>query len=152
MNPLKIIILRGVSGAGKSTFARQLHGTVVSADDYFMRQGRYEFNPRELPAAHAKCMRDFIDLCQGVEEARRNMVIVDNTNTTVMEVAPYVAVGQAYGHDVEIITIEADVERAAARNVHGVPTNAVRQMAQRLVDSANQFPPWWKHRVVQNEG
>jgi hypothetical protein len=79
------------------------------------------------------------------------MVIVDNTNTTIMEVSPYVAVGQAYGHDVEIITVEADVEIAAARNVHGVPANAVRQMARRLEESAQQFPPWWKHRVVRND-
>lgn len=149
MRRLTVIILRGISGAGKSTFANELGGDIVSADHWFMRSGKYKFDPRELPDAHAACLREFIDICQS-GDARNNVVIVDNTNTTVMEVAPYVAVGQAYGHNVEIITIAADVTAAAARNIHNVPASAVQQMARRLEDSARQFPPWWKHRVIYN--
>ena len=44
----EIILLRGVSATGKSTLAKQLvgNGVILSTDDYFMKDGMYDFgNP-----------------------------------------------------------------------------------------------------------
>lgn len=55
---MKIYFLRGVSGSGKSTEAMRLANNnkdvICSADDYFMKDGEYIFNPSLLAAAHGE--------------------------------------------------------------------------------------------------
>lgn len=73
-------------------------------------------------------------------------VVVDNTNTTVAEIAPYAALALAYGHELEIVTLDCDPAIGAKRNTHGVPLAACNAMHLRLAD--RQLPPWWNHRVI----
>lgn len=55
---MRVTILRGLPGAGKSTWT-QSHcpgAVVISADDFFVgRDGLYRFNPGRIFAAHAAC-------------------------------------------------------------------------------------------------
>lgn len=141
-------ILRGISGSGKSTFANTFNNpiehVVCSADNYFTDRntGVYNFNPSKLPAAHAACFRDAVEACQS-DEIR--IVIIDNTSTTVAEIAPYHALGVAYGFKVQIITITCPPEICASRNTHGVPLATCQRMAARLEAETPIFPPWWAH-------
>ena len=50
----EIILLRGVSATGKSTLAKQLvgNGVILSTDDYFMKDGMYDFDPTKLGIHH----------------------------------------------------------------------------------------------------
>ena len=47
-----LIILRGVPGCGKSTVAEVLSNNgkypVCTADDFFMKDGEYKWNPKQL--------------------------------------------------------------------------------------------------------
>lgn len=140
------IILRGVPGSGKSTWARLAYPDAAkfSADDYFMQNGQYVFDPSKLGEAHATCLRGFIDWAQ---RPTSEVAIVDNTSTTIAEVSPYASIALAYGHDIEIITFLCDPTVAAARNVHGVPPAAIVGMDKRLRDSVGQLMPWWPHRI-----
>jgi energy-coupling factor transporter ATP-binding protein EcfA2 len=136
---MKVTILCGISGSGKSTLAKSLGGVVCSADDYFTLYGKYDFNPSKLPEAHAWCLRKFVSAVQlGLSD-----VVVDNTNTTVAEVAPYAALALAYGHELLIKIILCNVDVAAARNVHGVPRAGIFKMAERIQGLAVSLPPWW---------
>lgn len=90
-------ILSGISGSGKSTYARRHRGVIVSADDYFVRDGAYRFNPARLSSAHATCFARYL----GALDDGHPLVIVDNTNTTAVEIAPYVLAAQAKGYDHE---------------------------------------------------
>jgi predicted kinase len=139
----KVIILSGISGSGKSTYIASRPAVVVSADHYFTGvDGAYNFDPTKLGEAHGACFREFIELVR----LGSTDVVVDNTNTSVAEVAPYVLAAQAYGWDVEILTLmcesEDDVRECAGRNTHGVPFQVVmvqhRQLQERIL------PPWWK--------
>jgi predicted kinase len=152
----KVVILRGVSGSGKSTWAKAQaakvrRSLVVSADDYFLkpeRNGtlRYTFDFSRLTDAHDACLRHFADaMATGVP-----LVIVDNTNTTVAELAPYVALALAYGYDTELRTFTTPFEVAAARNVHGVSVSACEQQANRMRYAI--IPPFWSRvRFVEGD-
>ena len=143
---MRVEILSGVSGSGKSTYAwsrtKEIPKSgVVSADLYFCFNGEYNFDPKKLSEAHGWCFRKFI------EELRRNphgldLVIVDNTNTTEAEIAPYVLGAQAYEAEVEIITFFCEPEIAHKRNVHGVSLESVMKQYERF--KKRNFPPWWK--------
>ena len=143
MDKPSLTIIRGVSGSGKTRVAKNAtNGVICSADDYFMVDGEYRFDPTKLGEAHGACFRKAIDLLQkGVD------VVIDNTNTSVAETAPYVAMGQAYAGRVRIIRIECDPEVAHARNRHGVPLGAVRAMAKRLAEEP--LPPFFPKEEVR---
>ena len=143
-----VCVLRGIPGAGKSRWVRQnMPGAcVVSADDYFVGQdGVYRFNPGDIAHAHGRCFRLFIEALQRGD----SQVVVDNTATSIAEIAPYILGSQAYGYDAEIITLRCDPAVAASRNVHGVPVSAVHKMAEALEAGNLALMPWWQHRVVE---
>jgi predicted ABC-type ATPase len=153
---MKVIILSGVSGSGKTTYIEdQIHIEdlrsygIVSADHYFMRGDGYHFDASKLSEAHAECFRQFIDnLRMGVET-----VFVDNTNCSNEEIAPYYLGAQAFGYEVEIITLDvrlsigsAHVENFAKHNLHGVDANAIWQQMCKL--SGRKLLPWWTNTTI----
>lgn len=137
----RVWIYCGVSGAGKSSFIEGAHpdAEAFSADHFFMVDGEYRFDASKLGEAHAACLRNFTEAIQDGSVA----VVVDNTNTTIAEIAPYAALAQAYGYELQIVTIYCDPEVAHARNTHGVPLAAVQAMSERL--NKREIPPWWPH-------
>lgn len=138
----KVIIMRGIPGSGKSRYvAKKLPGAWVhSADNHFMRADdngdvHYRFDPSELSAAHDACFRDFRWSC----EARRDEIVVDNTNTRLFEMSPYVMLARSYGYALRIVHVVGNPEECARRNVHGVPLAAIKRMA----DNFEPALPFW---------
>jgi len=156
-------ILSGVSGAGKSTFIQAQSWSdscvIHSADYFFSKDGPYSFDPSKLNEAHGECLRGFVN---GVRsgDARKRFIespegqalqgsgfnssvveVVDNTNLSVEEIAPYYALAKAYGYEVELITLLIDPEIAAHRNVHGVSERVIERMQTKL--RARTIPPFW---------
>lgn len=134
---MKVVIMQGVSGSGKSTIAEQLmvacyDARCVSADLYFMQDGEYKFDQSLLGEAHKTCLRNFLETVTADPSELPELLIVDNTNTQLWEMAPYIHAAAAYGHEVEVIRCVCPVEKAAGRNLHGVPEKAVQGMADRL--------------------
>lgn len=144
-------ILRGISGAGKSTKATALaddlrpgeSAAICSADRFFMRDGVYHFDASQLGAAHGACMRDAIHACS----LAVSVVVIDNTNITAVEVAPYALLAQAYGYECEVITLAADPFAAAKRAVHGLDAHRILRMADQLDEETPRLAPWWTQRV-----
>ena len=137
---MKVVLLRGVSGSGKSTYTRKNYknSIVCSADHFFTINGQYTFNPSKLGEAHQACIKKFVLRCTN-EDFNDDTLIVDNTNLTVAEIAPYVQVALAFGHQVEIIRLVCMVAEAAKRNTHGVPFKSVEAMAHRF----ENLPVYW---------
>jgi ABC-type oligopeptide transport system ATPase subunit len=171
----RVKILSGASGCGKSTLARELLAAhspegeypysviCLSADQFFMVGDEYKYEHAKIGEAHAKCFRNFLDAIGGNPHYSTNLVVVDNTNTTVAEIAPYVLAASAFGYEHEIITIvhpndykhrdhDRDwiyAQQCAARNVHGVNVHAILAQVKRI--EKRELPKHWKHRVALAE-
>ena len=164
---MRLIILRGIPGSGKTTFTKKAlpkADLIASADDGMMEGEKYVFHPAKLPAAHGACLRKVVEALQaGAAQkvlakaaategitlpASEAVIIVDNTSTSVAEIAPYVAVGQAYGAEVVIMTLRIDPAIAGPRNVDGVPQAGVDRMAAALDEGTKGMMPWWDHEVL----
>ena len=150
-----LTILSGLSGSGKSTYTQHCCGgsSVFSADQFFMVDGEYRFDVSKLSQAHGACFKGTIAALQsGVPH-----VVVDNTNTTSEEIAPYVLAAQAFGYEVEIVTLVAPkgmtegdyIAACAERNAHNVPAAGIAGQAQRI--ASRKLMPWWKSDTVESQ-
>lgn len=130
-------IIRGISGSGKSTYARIIVDKnadcdICSADDFFMEDGEYKFNPSLIAQAHARCMERFIKMLDGEVD----QIIVDNTNTRYWEFKNYIHVAHLAGYAVHVHQMSTpeykDALKCIERNVHGVPTEIALEMWSRF--------------------
>lgn len=145
---MKLVVLMAVSGAGKDYFIEHnmpQANWMASADNFFMQGDRYVFDASKLGEAHGACFREVIDALQRGSE----LIVVNNTNTSVAEIAPYMAAAQAYGAEANIICLRIDPKIAAARNTHGTPLATIEKMAERLERTLKELPPWWDKEVLQ---
>ena len=143
----KVVIMQGLPGSGKSTLAelesRRLLAmdlgltAIVSADHHFIVDGEYRFDPSQLGLAHAKCMRTFLSHLISGDVSH---IIVDNTNITRDQIAPYYLAARAYGVEVEILRVKLDMSEAYLRNTHNVPWETMQRMAMNMEDP----PPYWE--------
>lgn len=150
-----LTILSGLSGSGKSTYIKHCCGSAVvcSADNYFMSDGEYRFDVSKLSQAHGACFKGTIDALQKGEDH----VVIDNTNTSNEEIAPYVLAAQAFGYEVEIVTLVAPkgmtegdyIAACAERNAHNVPAAGIAGQAQRI--ASRRLMPWWKSETVESQ-
>jgi tRNA uridine 5-carbamoylmethylation protein Kti12 len=148
-----VVILSGVSGSGKSRLAKSLAeqvkpSVIVSADDHFTgSDGQYRFDQTQLSEAHGACFRTYIEALRSDVE----LVIVDNTNTTEGEIAPYILASQAYHYDARIFTLmcycDIDIRICAERNTHSVPLGLVCNQAERIWK--RNLPGRWAHVIIE---
>ena len=146
---MNVIIMSGVSGSGKSTVANTLgmespgSFKVVSADNFFMLNGEYVFRAGLIGHAHADCFREFVYAMQD----KVKTVIVDNTNTTEAEIAPYVLGAAAFDYACEIHSIlvvgDVDLQKCVVRNAHKVPAGSIIAQQDRMLK--RRLPRYWKH-------
>lgn len=131
-----LYLIRGVSGAGKSTFAKKIVGhdfLVCEADKYFINKetGEYKFDASKIKDAHKFCqdtvetyMKDSLVNNQFYRE-----IAVSNTFTQEWEMESYFKLAKEYGYTVFSIVME---NRHGGTNVHNVPEDKIEQMKNRF--------------------
>lgn len=133
-------IMRGLPGSGKSTLAQSLASVrewessfIASADNYFMTEAGYVWEPRLIGEAHAWCRGLAEGFCTAA--CHGDKIVIDNTNIHVADFASYLAIAAKTGFDVEIIEPDNawswDVFECYKRNVHGVPLATIKRMKER---------------------
>ena len=102
---------------------------LFEADQYFVTDGEYKFDPSKLGDAHAECQ----------QKTRQCLVdggscIVANTFTQRWEMEVYLQMADDLGINVNIVDLfdgDCSDEELAARNVHGVSLQAIQVMRKR---------------------
>ena len=122
-----LILLRGVSGAGKSTIAPMFKNAVlVSTDDFFLDEyGDYIFDANSLIINHQKCQLAVDMMMQDNEE----LIVVHNTFTKDWEMSHYFDLARKYGYAVHTMIVE---NRHGSKNVHDVPQDAIKAQVERF--------------------
>jgi len=126
-----LILLRGVSGAGKSTVAELfIDATIISTDDFFMVDGEYQFDANSLVENHLKCTAK-AELAMNTAHAEDAMhtLIVHNTFTKNWEMQPYLVLADKYGYMVHTLIVE---NRHGSESIHDVPKPAVDAQRDRF--------------------
>lgn len=155
-----VMIIRGLPGTGKDAYLDSLakeDGLTIarcSADDYFMQDGKYVFDPMKLTDAHDSCFKSFVEICDtpmclksnlhegDTPTSRLDAIAVCNTNTSLFEISPYLMYARHKKLPIEIVEISApgvSFEHLAERNLHGVPAQGIEGMMGRWEKSL----PFW---------
>jgi predicted kinase len=127
------VVVRGLPGSGKSTFADKLateHGYLhLEADDHFMVNGVYRFDPARVADAHAVVARDAL----GAMQAGRRVVIA-NTHVRLWEMAAIVGAARLAGKSLCFVECTGRWD-----NVHNVPEEAIARMKSRWESLPAEF-------------
>lgn len=128
-----LLLLRGAPGSGKSTLARMLleqnpGGIVLCTDDYFCKNGQYQYDRNCLEEAHAWNQKK----AKEAFKKKLSPIIIDNTNLCAWEMKPYVAM--AVQHKYTVAFREPDTwwkykpKELERRNIHGITKEKIRRM------------------------
>ena len=129
-----LILLRGLPGSGKSSFANLIWASQVicEADQFFYdKEGNYNFDVTKLGQAHKAC-QDKVEMFMRDNQNNHQFypeIVVSNTSTTEKELQPYLDLALRYGYIVVSLIVE---NRHGGQNVHGVPDEKLEQMRNRF--------------------
>lgn len=113
-----LYIVRGIPGSGKSTYAKTLGCPVFEADMFFIKDGKYNWNPRLLGSAHNWCKQNVSKLLSKGKD-----VAVANTFIKLKHIQEYIDLAKKYDEPYQVIKIVGD-----HKNVHSVPDETVKKM------------------------
>ena len=119
------VILRGLPGSGKSTLAKRLADVCgflhLEADQHFVVDGAYRFDPARVADAHAIVARDALGAMQ---EGRR--VVIANTHVRLWEMAAVVGAARLAGRSLCFVECTG-----VWGNIHAVPDAVIVRMQSR---------------------
>ena len=134
---MKLILMRGVTGSGKSTRARELleqnpGAKILSTDDLFIEDGEYSFDPALLEKNHKTNQ----ERCRLAMLEKTTTIIIDNTNIMLWEMRPYHLLAQEHGYETTILEIpppplEELLRRRESRTDKRVPRETLERMLER---------------------
>ena len=134
----QLVIVRGLPGSGKSTYAKTLNMVHFEADRFFEKDGVYNFDAKLLAAAHRWCFNNVIETLKSGHDC-----VVSNTFTKIWEMGNYVTTAKILG-DVKIRVVEMHTQYD---NVHNVPVDIQKQMAERW----QPIPSHWLDEGIEVE-
>jgi predicted kinase len=128
---MRIVVLVGLPGSGKSTYLEQLGVSGLSSDAIRKLLADDETDQ----TIHVRVFQTLRYLLEQRLAIGRAVTYIDATNLTPEERGPYLAIGRAWGCDVEAVFFDVPLDVCLARNTRRqrvVPGEALAKMAAKL--------------------
>lgn len=132
--------MQGLPGSGKSTIAREFLKQGFSSDDFpnlYIRDDDgniVDIDVTKLGDAHGSVFRHAVYALQAGHSA-----VIDNTNLSALELAPYVNMAQAFGAAPILVQVVTDPKIAFGRQTHGVPFGVDRNPETGEIVKTHEF-------------
>lgn len=126
----RLILVRGLPGSGKTTFAKSLGIFHVEQDMRFMSDGEYRWSKDRVP--------DSVRFCRTAAKLamlEKMDVVVSNTFTRVWEMEWYLDFAKYNGYDIFVRKADGNFG-----SVHNVPESSLIAMRDRWEDFEGELP------------
>jgi predicted kinase len=129
---MKVAVLVGLPGSGKSTYLERRNAPALSSDAIRKLLADDETDQ----TIHDRVFETLRYLLRQRLAIGRPLTYVDATNLTPEERRPYIAIGKSYGCEVEAVYFDVPLEVCRARNAarhRVVPEEGMAKLAAKLV-------------------
>ena len=129
---MRIVVLVGLPGSGKSTYLDQMAAAALSSDALRKLLADDETDQ----TIHDRVFQALRYLLRQRLALERPVTYIDATNLTPEERRPYIGIGKSYGCEVEAVYFDVPLEVCRERNARRhrvVPEDALAKMAAKLV-------------------
>lgn len=130
VNNAELVLVRGLPGSGKTTYVKKNLKDYkhYEADQFFMKNGKYEWKQDELGKAHNDCFNKTKNSLMNGDN-----VVVSNTFTTQKEVNRYTKMATDLGIKYRILRTTKQFE-----NQHNVSSGTLERMKKKMADIAGE--------------